>query len=348
MSNDDAVPAAPLILGESANHLPPEAQRVYDLGKALRSELGRAIVGQDQVVELLLIALLSRGHTLLQGVPGLAKTLLVHSLAEATSCSFSRIQFTPDLLPTDITGSEVLEEDRSTGKRHARFVRGPIFANLVLADEVNRTPPKTQAALLEAMQEGHVTVSGEPLDLPHPFLVFATQNPIEHEGTYPLPEAQLDRFMFLVDVDYPDESEEIAIVDRTTTAVQTLLAAQVTPEEILQLQDHCRSVPAGPEVVKLAVDLVRATRPGDDSADFVRDWVAWGAGPRASQFLILGGKARALLHGRSAVSREDIRALAGPVLSHRVLLNFRAEAEGVRPRDLVGRLLDLLDPPTAL
>jgi len=348
MSTDDAAPAAPVILGESANHLPPEAQRVYDLGQALRAELGRAIVGQEEVVELLLIALLSRGHSLLQGVPGLAKTLLVHSLADATSCSFSRIQFTPDLLPTDITGSEILEEDRSTGKREARFVQGPIFANLVLADEINRTPPKTQAALLEAMQEGHVTVSGEPLDLPHPFLVFATQNPIEHEGTYPLPEAQLDRFMFLVEVGYPDESEEIAIVDRTTTAIQTVLEAQVTAEQIIELQDHCRSVPASPEVVKLAVDLVRATRPEDAAADFVQDWVAWGAGPRASQFLVLGGKARALLHGRSAVSREDIRALATPVLAHRVLLNFRAEAEGVRTGDLISRLLNLLDPPTAL
>ena len=320
------------------------ARSVADLSARLKAELGRVLVGQEDVVDLLLVALLARGHGLFQGVPGLAKTLLIHSLSEAIDCSFSRIQFTPDLLPSDITGAEVLEEDRTTGRRDLRFVQGPVFANLVLADEINRAPPKTQAALLQAMQENQVTASGRQLDLPNPFLVFATQNPVEQEGTYPLPEAQLDRFMFLVEVDYPSASEEMEIVDRTTSRRTPKLAPQVTPEELQALQDGVRAVPAGPEVVRLAVDLVRATRPGPDAADFVRDWVAWGAGPRASQFLVLGGKARALLHGRTAVSREDIHALARPVLAHRVLLNFRAEAERVPVSRVIERLLDLVDP----
>ena len=337
----DGPPVDPPDAAEAARHT---ARSVADLASRLEAELGRVLVGQREVVELLLVALLARGHGLFQGVPGLAKTLLVQSLSQATACSFSRIQFTPDLLPSDITGAEVLEEDRSTGRRGLRFVEGPVFANLVLADEINRAPPKTQAALLQAMQEGQVSASGRQLDLPQPFLVFATQNPVEQEGTYPLPEAQLDRFMFLVEVDYPSAEEEMEIVDRTTSTRVPTLEPQVTPEELRALQEGVRSVPAGPEVVRLAVDLVRATRPGPGAHDFVKDWVAWGAGPRASQFLILGGKARALLRGRTAVSREDIHALARPVLAHRVLLNFRAEAERVPVGVVIQRLLDLVDP----
>jgi MoxR-like ATPase len=324
------------------------AAEVETLAANLRRELARVIVGQDRVVELLLIALLARGHGLLQGVPGLAKTLLVRSLSQATSCTFSRIQFTPDLLPSDITGTEVLEENRSTGRREMKFVEGPVFANLVLADEINRTPPKTQAALLQAMQEHEVTTAGRTLSLPEPFVVFATQNPVEQEGTYPLPEAQLDRFMFLIEVDYPSREEELAIVDRTTSTEHSEPVPQVTPEQLVALQHRVRSVPAGPEVVRLAVDLVRASRPDEAASEFVRDHVAWGAGPRASQYLILGGKARALLHGRTTVSREDIHALAQPVLSHRVLVNFRAEASGVHSRDIIERLLEQVDPPSRL
>ncbi len=332
---------------------PARAEDVAALAGRLRTEIARAIVGQEDVVELLLIAVLARGHGLFQGVPGLAKTLLIQSLAQATRCVFSRIQFTPDLMPADITGTEFLEEDRTTGRRATRFVEGPVFANLVLADEINRTPPKTQAALLQAMQEGRVTAAGHTHELPKPFLVFATQNPVEQEGTYPLPEAQLDRFMFLVEVDYPSAEEEVAIVQRTTSGGGETPQPQLTPEELVALQDQVLKVPAGPEVVKMAVDLVRATRPGaadagSDIRDLTERWVSWGAGPRASQFLILGGKARALLHGRAAVDRSDIRALARPVLGHRVLLNFRAQAEGVHSGDVVDQLLALVDPVTPL
>jgi len=338
-----ASPEAPVGNGGST-----AAAEVQEVGQRLKSELARVIVGQEEVVELLLIALLARGHALFQGVPGLAKTLLIRSLAEATSCSFSRIQFTPDLLPSDITGTEIFQEDPATGRRESRFIQGPVFANLVLADEINRTPPKTQAALLEAMQERHVTAMGHSFDLPAPFAVFATQNPIEHEGTYPLPEAQLDRFMFQVEVPYPQLDQEIAIVERTTTAHDVQLEAQVDAEGLVRLQGEVRKVPAGKEVVQLAVALVRASRPGPEAADFVNDWISWGAGPRASQFLVLGGKARALLHGRYAVSREDIRAMAKPVLSHRILRNFKAEAEGVTTVRLVEDLLALVDPPAEL
>jgi len=309
----------------------------------LKAELGRVIVGQTGVVDLLVIALLARGHGLFEGVPGLAKTLLVQSLAAATSLEFSRIQFTPDLLPSDITGTDVLDDDPQGGGRSMRFVRGPVFANLLLADEINRTPPKTQAALLQAMQEGCVTAGGKTLPLPDPFLVFATQNPIEQEGTYPLPEAQLDRFMFRIRVSYPTEAEELAIVERTTSGSLPEPEPCLTPEDLLRLQALVRDVPAGPEVVKLAVDLVRRSRPGDQAPDFIRDFVDWGAGPRASQFLILAGKARALSQGRFAVSREDVRALAEPVLGHRILVNFRGRAEGVDSSMIVTRLLALVD-----
>ena len=310
--------------------------------QAVQDELHRVIVGQQQAVELLLIALLSRGHGLFQGVPGLAKSLLVQSLAQVLDCSFARIQFTPDLMPSDITGTEVLQEDRATGRRVASFVRGPLFAQLVLADEVNRTPPRTQAALLQAMQERQVSVAGQTFDLPSPFAVFATQNPIEQEGTYPLPEAQLDRFMFLVEVDYPSADEELLIVQRTTGSEEVQLTQRLTPDRLLELQDLARAIPAGPDVVQLAVELVRSTRPGEQAPDFVNEHVAWGAGPRASQFLVLGAKARALLQGRPAVTRPDIEALAPAVLGHRVLVNFRAEADGVNSGDVVRRLVERL------
>ena len=349
----EAVSDAPDAPGEAAgtpseeDHL-AAAGEVHELGERLKSELARVIVGQEDVIELLLIALLARGHAFFEGVPGLAKTLLISSLAEATSCSFSRLQFTPDLLPSDITGTEVFQEDPATGRRESRFIRGPIFANLVLADEINRTPPKTQAALLEAMQEQHVTAMGHSFDLPAPFAVFATQNPIEHEGTYPLPEAQLDRFMFQVAVPYPAADQEVDIVERTTTADEVQLEAQVSAEELVRLQSEVRKVPVGRDMVQFAVALVRASRPGGDAADFINRWVSWGAGPRASQFLVLGGKARALLHGRYAVSREDIRAMAKPVLCHRILRNFKAEAEGVTTDTLVEQLLALVDSPAEL
>ena len=319
------------------------SSEVRDSVEKLKAELGRVIVGQTGVVDLLVIALLARGHGLFEGVPGLAKTLLVQSLAAATSLEFSRIQFTPDLLPSDITGTDVLDDDPQGGGRSVRFVRGPVFANLLLADEINRTPPKTQAALLQAMQEGCVTAGGKTLPLPDPFLVFATQNPIEQEGTYPLPEAQLDRFMFRIRVSYPTEAEELAIVERTTSGSLPEPAPCLTPEDLLRLQALVRDVPAGPEVVKLAVDIVRRSRPGDQAPDFIRDFVDWGAGPRASQFLILAGKARALSQGRFAVSREDVRALAEPVLGHRILVNFRGRAEGVDSSMIVTRLLALVD-----
>ena len=315
---------------------------------ALKRELGRVIVGQEEVIDLLIVALLARGHGLFEGVPGLAKTLLVQSLAEATSLQFSRIQFTPDLLPSDITGTDVLDDNPAGGGRSMRFVPGPVFANLLLADEVNRTPPKTQAALLQAMQEGCVTAGGRTMPLPSPFLVFATQNPIEQEGTYPLPEAQLDRFMFRVKVSYPSPEEEVAIVQRTTEGTLPELNPCLSPDVLVRLQEQVRDVPVGPEVVKLAVDLVRASRPGEGAPDFVQDYVDWGAGPRASQFLILASKARALSSGRFAVTREDIRALAEPVLGHRVLVNFRAQAEGVDSAAIVERLLTLVDSPSEL
>jgi len=344
--SDDHVAEAPQVRGAPSRGV--RAEDVAGLADRLRRELARRIVGQEDVVELLLIALLARGHGLFQGVPGLAKTLLIRSLAEATSCEFSRIQFTPDLMPSDITGTEILEEDRTTGRRNTRFLKGPLFANLVLADEINRTPPKTQAALLQAMQEGKVSAAGQTFDLPPPFLVFATQNPVEQEGTYPLPEAQLDRFMFLVEVDYPSAEEEFQIVERTTSQDTVDLEPQVTAEELVALQDAVRHVPIGDESIRLAVQLVRATRPGDSSTDVVRDYVAWGAGPRASQHLVLGAKARALLRGAPAATRADIRALAKPVLAHRVLVNFRAESERVGSKDVIERLLETVDATSAL
>lgn len=304
-------------------------------------EMRKVIVGQDQVIDLFLIALFSRGHGLFVGVPGLAKTLMVSTLAQILNLSFNRIQFTPDLMPSDITGTEILEDNPAKGCREFRFVKGPIFANVILADEINRTSPKTQAALLQSMQEYQVTAGGITYKLELPFLVFATQNPIEQEGTYPLPEAQLDRFMFQIDVNYPSFSEEVEIVRTTTSPVKPELKKILDRVRILELQELVRKVPVADYVINYAVKLVKATRPAENGApEFIKDWISWGAGPRASQYLILGGKARALINGRFAVSTEDVRALAHPVLKHRLILNYRAEAEGITASNIIDRLLE--------
>ena len=311
----------------------------------LLGELEHVIVGQNEVIEQVLIAMFSRGHCLLEGVPGLAKTLLVRTLAQVLSLRFHRIQFTPDLMPADIIGTEILREDRATGQREFVFVHGPLFANIVLADEINRTPPKTQAALLEAMQEHRVTAGGKGYVLDEPFLVLATQNPIEQEGTYPLPEAQLDRFMFLVRVTYPGFDEEIEVVRRTTTRREVDVGEVLTGDDVIRLQDLVFRIPVPDHVYRYAVTLVRKTRRDQPEApDYVRNWVAWGAGPRASQYLTLGAKARSILRGRGYASVEDVKAVAAPVLRHRILLNFNAEAEGVTSDHVVDRLLE--DTPT--
>jgi MoxR-like ATPase len=303
-------------------------------------QIEKRVVGQRDVVEHLLISLFSRGHCLFVGVPGLAKTLLISTLADVLNLSFNRIQFTPDLMPSDITGTDILEEDKATGHRAFRFVQGPLFANIILADEVNRTPPKTQAALLQAMQEYRITAGGRTYPLDLPFLVFATQNPIEQEGTYPLPEAQLDRFMFLVDVGYPTAEEEVQIVKSTTAGAPPKLEKILSPERILALQELVRRVPVPDHVVRYAVELVRNTRPKEPGVpEFVAKNVSWGAGPRASQYLVLAAKARAILSGRFVASVEDVRALARPVLRHRVLPNFTAESEGITSVKLVDQLV---------
>ena len=321
------------------------AQRLTESHKALRAELAKQIIGMDRVIDELLICIFSRGHCLLVGVPGLAKTLLISSLADTLSLSFARIQFTPDLMPADITGTEVIQEDKATGQRTFKFLRGPIFANVILADEINRTPPKTQAALLEAMQEHQVTAGGEKYPLDEPFFVLATENPIEQEGTYPLPEAQLDRFMFNIKVEYPDHAEEIEIMKLTTTTTTPKLDKVLQADEILQLQEIVRRVPVADPVLQYAVRLVRATRvDSEDAPAFVKESLAWGAGPRATQNLILGGKARALLQGRFCVSTEDIRAVAHPVLRHRLITNYSAEAEGITTDRIVDRLLETIQP----
>jgi MoxR-like ATPase len=319
--------------------------------RRIRQELAKAVVGQERVLEELLIAMFARGHCLLVGVPGLAKTLMIRTLADSLNLSFSRIQFTPDLMPSDITGTEVLQEDRSTGQRLFKFLHGPLFANVILADEINRTPPKTQAALLEAMQEHQVTVGGNRHRLPDPFFVLATQNPIEQEGTYPLPEAQQDRFMFNIFVDYPEEEEEFRIVEMTTTTHQPQLERVLSATDILEMQDIVRKVPVAPYVIRYAMRFTRLTRKEKGEVpDFIRTYVTWGAGPRATQYLVLGAKARAVLHGRYYVSCEDIRAVAPAVLRHRIITNFNAEAEGIRPDNIVQRLADMIprDPQEAL
>jgi MoxR-like ATPase len=319
-----------------------QAAELVRAGGAIRAEIGKVIVGQERVVEEMLTSLFSGGHCLLIGVPGLAKTLLVATLAQALRLSFNRVQFTPDLMPSDITGTDVLEEDAER-RRSFRFIRGPVFANVLLADEINRTPPKTQAALLQAMQEYQVTAGGRTYPLERPFFVLATQNPIEQEGTYPLPEAQLDRFMFSIHLDYPAFDEEVRIVSATTAAGGTAAAPVLDAARIIAFQELVRRVPAAPRAVAYAVRLAQASRPGNPSAPkFVREYVAWGGGPRASQYLVLGAKARALLAGRYAVAIDDIRALAPAVLQHRILTNFTAEAEGVTAREVVRRLLEEL------
>ncbi len=318
-------------------------KRLNDAYRRLLREIGKVIVGQERVLEELLIAIFARGHCLLVGVPGLAKTLMIRTLAEAVDLSFRRIQFTPDLMPADITGTEVIQEDRASGSRGFKFVQGPLFANVILADEVNRTPPKTQAALLEAMQEHQVTAAGMRHRLPEPFFVLATQNPIEQEGTYPLPEAQLDRFMFNVLVDYPGEEEEYRIVEVTTASHRAAVEPILSAPDILEMQEVVRKVPIAPHVIRYAMRFTRLTRNGrGEVPDFVRDYVTWGAGPRATQYLVLGAKARALLHGRTYAACEDVRAVAGPVLRHRIITNFNAEADGIKPDEIVRRLADLI------
>ncbi len=316
------------------------------LGEAchqLQHELAKVIVGQEKVVEEILLAIFARGHCLMQGVPGLAKTLLVSTLAQTMDLTFRRIQFTPDLMPSDITGTDILQEDPESGRRRFEFQRGPIFANLLLADEINRTPPKTQAALLQAMQERQVTAGSHTLDLPSPFFVLATQNPIEQEGTYPLPEAQLDRFMFMVMVNYPKREEELEVLKRTTGDLPQRVRRVIDARTILDLQEIVRRVPVGDHVYNFALDLVRATRPGEPGAsDFVRHWLSWGAGPRAGQYLILAGKARALMRGRLHVTVEDIEDGAAPVLRHRLIPNFNAEAEGITVEQIIEKVIGLI------
>ncbi|MBI2371088.1 MAG: AAA family ATPase [Deltaproteobacteria bacterium] len=313
--------------------------------QAILTEIRKVIVGQEEVIEEILTALFSKGHCLLVGVPGLAKTLLISTLSEVLDLRFNRIQFTPDLMPSDITGTDILEEDPATGHRRFRFVEGPIFTNILLADEINRTPPKTQAALLQAMQEYKVTASGTTYVLDPPFFVLATQNPIEQEGTYPLPEAQLDRFMFHVGIDYPPLQDEVEIVAKTTSSYRPDLHKVLDRRKILDLQELVRRVPASPYIIGYAVKLARQSRPQEPGAfSFVKEWVDWGAGPRASQYLILGAKARAVMQGRYAAGIEDVRAVARPVLRHRILTNFKAQAEGVTSLDVVTRLLQEVKP----
>jgi len=332
-------PSAPAPLGPGDATL-ADVQAVAQARDRVLTQLRKRIIGQDDVIDLLLTALFAQGHGLFIGVPGLAKTLLISTLAEAVSLDFNRVQFTPDLMPSDITGTDILEEDHATGKRFFKFIKGPVFCNILLADEINRTPPKTQAALLQAMQEKRVTAAGTTYPLAPPFLVFATQNPIEQEGTYPLPEAQLDRFMFSIRVDYPSFEEEIDVVTRTTGGAQASLEHVLSRDELLRMQEVVLAVVAAPDVVRYAVELTRRTRPNEEKAPkAVREYVSWGAGPRASQYLVVGAKARAALHGRPQASREDVRALARAVLGHRVLMNFRAESDRVAAWDVIDEIV---------
>ena len=332
--------AAPV--GGAGSHV-EAAKFLGEAAQLLQAELAKVIVGQTRVIEEILIAVFARGHCLMQGVPGLAKTLLVSTLAQAMDLSFRRIQFTPDLMPSDITGTDILQEDPETGRRRFEFQKGPIFANLLLADEINRTPPKTQAALLQAMQERQVTAGGRTLDLPEPFFVLATQNPIEQEGTYPLPEAQLDRFMFMVMVNYPAREEELEVLKRTTAGAGAAVSSVISGARIIELQEIVRRVPVGDHVFNFALDVIRATRPNEAGAsDFVRHWLSWGAGPRAGQYMILGGKARALMQGRLYVTIEDIEAVAPAVLRHRIVPNFNAEAEGISVEQIIEKILTLI------
>ena len=324
-----------------------DLELVEELKKAHQDivhEIGKVIIGQKKIIHQLLISLFSRGHCLIVGVPGLAKTLLISTLSQVLNLKFNRIQFTPDLMPSDITGTEILEEDRSSGKKRFRFVKGPVFANIVLADEINRTPPKTQAALLQAMQEHQVSASGETHTLEEPFFVLATQNPIEQEGTYPLPEAQLDRFMFNLWIDYPSSQEEIEIVQTTTSEYEPKPLSIMDAKKIIRLQNLIRRVPVADLVVSYAVNLVGKTRPNTDEApSFVKDWISWGAGPRASQYLVLAAKSRCVLDGRTTPDIEDIRIVSKSVLRHRIVTSFNAEADGVTAVDIIEKLLDQSD-----
>lgn len=314
--------------------------KLRDSFQTVKTEIAKVIVGQDRIVEELLISLFSKGHCLLVGVPGLAKTLLIRTLSDILDLKFSRIQFTPDLMPGDITGTDIIEEDAATRERRFKFIKGPVFANIVLADEINRTPPKTQAALLQSMQEYQVTAAGNTYELEQPFFVLATQNPIEQEGTYPLPEAQLDRFMFCLHISYPSIEEEISIVKETTTSSRARVEKVLSASEIVELQEIVRRVPIADHVTRYAVTLVNMTRPDSPLApDYVKNWVTWGAGPRASQHLIVGGKARAVLEGRYTVGCDDIDAIAAPVLRHRMVTNFNAEADGVGSMEIIKKLL---------
>ncbi|MCA0387756.1 MAG: MoxR family ATPase [Bacteroidetes bacterium] len=307
----------------------------------VKAEIGKVIVGQTDIVEQLLISLLSRGHCLLVGVPGLAKTLLIKTVAEATDLKFGRIQFTPDLMPSDITGTDIIEEDPITRRREFRFIPGPVFSNVILADEINRTPPKTQAALLEAMQEYKVTVAGKTYSLETPFFVLATQNPIEQEGTYPLPEAQLDRFMFNLWLDYPSYDEEVEIIKSTTSAFMPVVSPVISASELLSYQSLIRSVPVADNIIEYAAKIVHSTRPGTpDSPQFIKEWVRWGAGPRASQYLILAAKTRAVLYGRFTPNKDDVKSVLNPILRHRIIPNFSAEAEGITSVDIVKKLIE--------
>ena len=323
------------------------AERLTEIYRKLTDQLSRVIVGQSAVLKEILIAMFCQGHCILEGVPGLAKTPMISNLANLLSLSFKRIQFTPDLMPSDITGTEILEEEEGTGRRRMKFVKGPIFGNIILGDEINRTPPKTQAALLQAMQEYKVTIAGVDYNLEKPFLVLGTQNPIEQEGTYPLPEAQLDRFMFKVIVDYPSYDEEIMIAETTTGGEMATLQPVLDRQTILEMQKVVRKVLVGRTVVAYAVKLARATRPGSDEApDFIKKYLSWGAGPRACQALLLGGKAHAMLDGRVHVSTADIRAVAKPVLRHRLATSFRAESDGITPDHVVEKLFEVIKEPT--
>jgi MoxR-like ATPase len=316
------------------------ADEIAQARDAIVEQIRKRIFGQEELIDQLLIALFARGHCLLMGVPGLAKTSLIATLAEVLDLDFNRIQFTPDLMPADITGTDILEEDQATGNRFFKFIKGPVFTNLLLADEINRTPPKTQAALLQSMQEYKVSAGGTTYDLELPFLVFATQNPIEQEGTYPLPEAQLDRFMFHLTVDYPTADEEFLIIKNTTAATRAEITPVLDAATMLKLQELVLKVPISDDVMRYVVKLVRMTRPDDDSApDYVKEYIGWGAGPRASQYLVLAGKARALLDGRLSVSVEDVQALAPPTLRHRLLPNFQAEARGITSDDIITKLV---------
>ena len=322
------------------------AKELVDSKSRIVNEIRKVIIGQDEVLEDLLVALFCKGHCLFVGVPGLAKTLLVKTLARVLNLSFSRIQFTPDLMPSDITGTDILYEDQTTNKREFRFIKGPIFSNIVLADEINRTPPKTQAALLQAMQEQQVTVGGNTYELDQPFLVFATQNPIEHEGTYPLPEAQLDRFMFIINVAYPTLKQEVEIATTTTSGVRPEMDMVLNAKQVQEFQQLVPSVPVSKHIAEYAVRLAQSSRPNKNGTtpDFINEWVDWGAGPRASQYLLMGAKARALMDNRVAATIEDVKRVSRQVLEHRIILNFKAEAENITTNDIIEKLLNSIKP----